>query len=271
MLDVFADGEHAIRASDGTHIFYRTIGDGPATLLFLHGWGGSGSGAFWNPMKRHLDSDGRRMVLVDLRGHARSDHTRDGFTTERVAQDVFEVADYLGASEIVLVAFSMSGRWAQWMACTEPARIIGQLLIAPAPAIPLPLTEEMLDGWIRTTRTRATFEGFVRQFTKNELASDLVDDYFASIQSSPEHSLRESFRMCCHAAFADRLTAIRAATLVVGGQHDPILPPDYLRQEIVRRIPKARLALLDCGHEIPLEQPHEMAAIIEGFLAGLGV
>lgn len=34
-------------------------------------------------------------------------------------------------------------------------------------------------------------------------------------------------------------------------------------------VPRARLAVLDAGHEIPLEQPRELAALIEAFLAGL--
>lgn len=268
MANVFSEGEQAIQASDGARIFFRTIGEGATTLLFLHGWGGSGSGSFWNPVLRHLEKDRIRLVLVDLRGHGRSEHTRHGFTTERFAQDMFEVADHLGVAELIVVAYSMSGRWAQWMACSDPQRVRGQVLIAPAPAAALPLTGEMVDDWIRTTRTRTACDGFVRQFTKNELASDIVDGYFASIQSSPEYSLRESLRMCCDAAFADRLTAVRAATLVVGGEHDPILVPDYLRQEVVQKIPEARLVLLDCGHEIPLERPREAAALIEAFLAG---
>jgi pimeloyl-ACP methyl ester carboxylesterase len=38
---------------------------------------------------------------------------------------------------------------------------------------------------------------------------------------------------------------------------------------MVDQIPGARLAFLDCGHEIPLEKPLEFAAVIEAFIAGL--
>ena len=76
--------------------------------------------------------------------------------------------------------------------------------------------------------------------------------------------------MCTHPGFTDRLNAIRARTLVVAGAHDPLLPPDYLREEIVRKIPAARLAVLDCGHEIPVELPRETGALIEAFVSGLG-
>jgi esterase len=260
--------ETNLRASDGTRLFSRIAGDGPTTLLFLHGWGGSGSGAFWDRALQHLDPTGLRVVLADLRGHGRSDHARDGFTTERFAEDMFEVADHVGASELIVVAFSMSGRWAQWMACTEPNRVQGQILFGPAPAAPLPLTEEILDDWIRATASRSTFETFVGQFTINPLSPDTLDDYYSSVQTTPEHSLRESYRMCTHPGFSNRLGDTRARTLVVAGAHDPLLTPDYVREEIVRKIPAARLARLDCGHEIPLEQPRETGALIEAFVAG---
>jgi hypothetical protein len=42
---------------------------------------------------------------------------------------------------------------------------------------------------------------------------------------------------------------------------------DLLRATIVEPIPGARLAIVDCGHEIPLDRPRELAAIIEAYLA----
>jgi pimeloyl-ACP methyl ester carboxylesterase len=58
-------------------------------------------------------------------------------------------------------------------------------------------------------------------------------------------------------------------TLVIGGTGDTMFPPDALRAAVVGPLAQARLELVDCGHEIPLEAPHELAALIEGFLAGL--
>ena len=262
--------ETTFRASDGAQICYRAAGNGPLTLLFLHGWGGNGTGTFWNDALAHLDPAGVRLVLADLRGHGRSEPARDGFTTERFADDLFEVADHAGATELVVVAFSMSGRWAQWMACARPVRVRAQILIGPAPAIALPLTEDVLDEWIRARATRGSFEKFIGQFTRTPLSTETVDEYYASVQATPELSLRESYRMCTHAGFSNRLETIQARTLVVAGAHDPMLPPDLLREEIVRKTPAARLAVLDCGHEIPLEQPRETAALIQAFVAGVG-
>ena len=89
--------------------------------------------------------------------------------------------------------------------------------------------------------------------------------------ATPQRSLSATLDMCRQGGqFMDRLPAVRAATLVIGGRHDPMLSPDTLRQAIVGPLPRARLALLDCGHETPLEKPQETAALVEAFLAGLG-
>jgi len=237
----------------------------------MHGWGGSGGESLWNPVLQHLSIDNVRFVLVDLRGHGLSGHAESGFTTEQFAEDMFEVADRFGAAELILIAYSMSGRWAQWMSQARPERVIGQLLIAPAPAAALPLTEDMLDDWIQGTRTRNAFDLWVRKFTKNPLSHEILTDYFASVEGTPENSLRATFRMCCEPGFSEKLAATRAATVVVGGIHDAMMSPDYLRAEVVQKIPGARLALLDCAHEVPMEKPLETAAIIEAFIAPLVV
>ena len=39
---------------------------------------------------------------------------------------------------------------------------------------------------------------------------------------------------------------------------------------VIAPLPHARLALLDCNHEIPIEQPRELAALLQAFVAGLG-
>ena len=53
------------------------------------------------------------------------------------------------------------------------------------------------------------------------------------------------------------------------GTEDAIFTPDVLRAGVLARLPQARLALLECGHEIPVELPQQLAAVTEGFLAGL--
>ncbi|MBV9481397.1 MAG: alpha/beta fold hydrolase, partial [Acidobacteria bacterium] len=88
-FDPDARANSAVRTEDGASLFYWAAGDGPRTLLFVHGWGGSGSGRFWAPLLQHLDLSGIRLIAADLRGHGRSDKIRAGFTTETFARDMF--------------------------------------------------------------------------------------------------------------------------------------------------------------------------------------
>jgi pimeloyl-ACP methyl ester carboxylesterase len=67
--------------------------------------------------------------------------------------------------------------------------------------------------------------------------------------------------------FADRVVPV--PTLVVGGLGDQIFGPEALRDGVVAPLPGARLELLDCGHEIPLERPRELAELIQGFVTDL--
>jgi pimeloyl-ACP methyl ester carboxylesterase len=81
--------------------------------------------------------------------------------------------------------------------------------------------------------------------------------------------LDESLRICTNISFADQISSIRVATLIVGGVHDTIFSPDVLRA-VQASIQGARLALVDSNHEIPIEAPRELAGLITAFVAGLG-
>jgi non-heme chloroperoxidase len=262
-------GLQKVRTDDGISIAYQAAGNGPRTLLALHGWGGAGTGHSWREVIRHLDLANLRIVAIDLRGHGESGRPHAGFTLERFGRDILAVADGVGAERFVIVGYSMGGRWAQWISCHFPARVLGQILIAPAPASALPLGEELLEGWMRDTGDRETFEPWARQFTSEPLPEAICDGYFDDVARASEVAKRETFRMCCRDDFSHAVGSTVAPTLVIAGNQDPVFSPEFLRQEVVARIAGARLARVDCGHEIPFERPAQAAALIEAFLAGL--
>jgi pimeloyl-ACP methyl ester carboxylesterase len=267
MLKVFNDGDGVFFASDGAKLFYHRIGKGSRSLVFLHGWGGSSS--YWNHMIRYVDTKDLSLICMDLRGHGRSDHTIDGFTTARFADDIYDLSQHLRISELIIVGYSMSARWSQWISCARPDRVAGQILIAPVPALALSFPPGMVEDWIQKVSTREGFHAFERQFISHSIQPDLLDDCFDAIATTPQHTLRETLRMCTEESFVDRLSASCAPTLIIGGIDDPMGTPEYLVNEVVQRIPKARLSSLPCGHNVPLEMPEETAAIINDFVSQL--
>jgi pimeloyl-ACP methyl ester carboxylesterase len=257
-----------VRTDDGVAIAYREKGDGSLPLLFLHGWGGSG--AYFDEMIGHLDLTGLRVLTPSFRGHGDSEKPTAGYTIDRFARDMFAVADHAEAERFVLVGFSMSGKYAQYMTVTEPSRVLAQVLIAPCPAAEFPIPEEMGRSWCDCHDDPRRVPEILAPLIKVPVNPSLMDAFVAEFRKVPRFALEKTLDMLREMSFLDEVKGIRAPTLVVGGSADPMLPPDYLRRNIVDLIPKARLALLDCGHETPQELPAGTAAILEAFLAGLG-
>jgi pimeloyl-ACP methyl ester carboxylesterase len=170
MLKVFNDGDGVFSASDGVKLFYRRVGQGSKALVFLHGWGGSSS--YWNHMLPHIDYRELSLICMDLRGHNRSDHTRHGFTTARFGDDILELAEHLQVSKPIVVGYSMSARWTQWICCTQADQVAGQILIAPVPALALSFPAGMADDWIQRVSTREGFHAFEGQFIARPVQPD---------------------------------------------------------------------------------------------------
>lgn len=256
-----------VKADDGVRISYNVRGEGPLTLLFMHGWAGSGS--YFDQTLSHLDLEGLRAVTMDMRGHGDSDKPDRGYTDERFARDAVAVADAIGAKDVVMVGFSMSGRFAQYVAVVAPKRVRAQVLIAGCPASPIPLPEETRRDWVARVGDAQRLKAVTAMFLTKPVEPAVLDQFGADAAKAVRVALDETLRILMQDSFADKLASRGIPTLVVGGIHDPIFSPDALRGWAAS-MPRARLALLDSNHEIPIEQPRELAALLEAFIAGLG-
>lgn len=255
------------RSADGAGIAFNVRGEGPVSLLFMHGWAGSGS--YWDDVLAELDLSGLRAITYDLRGHGDSDKHVGGFTYDTIAADASAVADAAGASRFVVVGFSMSGKFAQYVTCAHPGRVLGQVLIGGCPAGEIPLPAEVRSDWSGRAGDAARLREVTAAYVTNPVAADVLDRWASAAAKVPAAVLEESLRICADVSFADRLAAIRVPTLVVAGLHDPIFPPDVLRHGMQAVIRGARLVVVDSNHDIPIEAPRVLAGLISAFVAGL--
>lgn len=233
----------------------------------MHGWGGSG--AYYDETLKHLDLTGLRAVTVDLRGHGGSDKVETGYTLDRFARDALAVADHVGAAKMVVVGFSMSGKFAQYIPLLAPDRVVGQVLVAPCPASKLPFPPEIQRDWVNRVGNREKLREVTAMFITQPVKPEILDRWADDAVKVPRVALDETLNMLTQESFVERLESVRIPTLVVGGVHDPILTPAALRDSVVAPLARSRLALLDCNHEVPIEKPFELAGVIEAFLAGL--
>src|SRR5712691_12212653 len=104
-----------ITAKDGTQIYYKDWGQGPA-VTFSHGWPLSSDA--WDGQMLFLAQQGFRCIAHDRRGHGRSCQASDHNDMDGYADDLAAVIEALDLREASLVGHSTGGG--------EVARYIGR-------------------------------------------------------------------------------------------------------------------------------------------------
>ncbi|MEZ4662611.1 MAG: alpha/beta hydrolase [Caldilineaceae bacterium] len=93
-------------AANGITLHYtRTGGDKPP-LVLAHGF--SDDGLCWTPVAKALEAD-YDVIMVDARGHGRSDAPEAGYNPPTMAADLAGVITGLGLSKPVVMGHSMGG------------------------------------------------------------------------------------------------------------------------------------------------------------------
>jgi pimeloyl-ACP methyl ester carboxylesterase len=256
-----------IRLDDRAEIAYRTAGEGSTTLLCMHGW--AGSRAYFDPVIAQLDPSLVRAVSLDFPGHGSSADVSGRFTLDLLADAVIAVADASGADTFVVLGFSMSGKFAQYVSYRHPDRVLGQVLVAGCPVGELALPAELLEDWYARAGDAEQLSEIVRTYSTRPIPPQLLATLGRDMARVPLEALRGTMELLTSTSFLEEVTGSAVPTLVVGGTHDPIFTPDALLDGVVGPLTAARLHLLDCGHEIPVELPSDLAGLVEAFVAEL--
>ena len=253
------------RATDGVELSYQIVGTGPTSVLFMHGW--AGSGAYFDSTIECLDTAQVRAITYDLRGHGRSGRTDDGYHLDQLADDAITVADAADADLFVLVGFSMSGKFAQYVTNFNPNRVLGQILVAGSPVEEIPLPPELLADWYGRAGDADRLIEITQMFSTQPVPQEVLRRFGDDAAAIPLSALKGTIEAVTTTSFVIKTTTV--PTTVVGGEHDAMFAPDFLRDVMVDKYRRAELLLLDCGHEIPIERPRELAQIIQSFVEHL--
>lgn len=253
------------RADDGVSISYRTVGSGPADVLFVHCWGNSS--AAYADLLKVFDAAGLRLIVPDLRGTGESGRPETGYSLERYAKDMAAVLQDAKSNRAVVVGHSMGGQIAMLLAAGWPDLIAGQVLLCPVPPDGSPLdaaTISLLRDSSGNRQATKTIYGFGSPKLSGDALERMLDD--AATVAKP--AIQEGFDAWSKANIVSRLGAIRCPTLLVATD-DPFYSLEHQRAHTLAHIPGARLSYLpDCGHWCEVERPREVAAILQAFLAG---
>lgn len=246
---------------------YRTSGEGSTALLLLHGWAGSAS--YFDPLIVHLDPDLVYCVSLDLPGHGASGEPLAPYTLDLVADATIAVADASRADTFVLLGFSMSAKFAQYVAHRHPDRTVGQVLVAGCPTGHIPLPAEMLQDWYGRAGDAVGLVDVAVSAAARSIPDGVLEAFGRDAARVTRGVLEETLELCCTTDFRAEVAGSTVPTLVVGGTKDWIFTPDALREGVAGPLARAELRALDCGHEIPVEAPQELAELVTRFLRDL--
>jgi pimeloyl-ACP methyl ester carboxylesterase len=239
----------------------RTAGEGPP-LLFLHG------GDYVAQNQGFLDRLARRWQVLIPRhpGFGRSARP-DGFrSVHDLAYLYLDLIDRQRLGDVVLVGTSFGG-WVALELCVRSVERIGRLVLIDTLGVKFGGREEqdIADIYALPTEEvlRRTF------FNPPRAAPDysiLDDDDAASIAGDRAATTLYGWRPYMHDPGLRRwLHRVRVPSLVIWGQSDGIVSPDYGRK-LCRSLPDARFELVpEAGHYPQIERPDAVADAIEGF------
>jgi pimeloyl-ACP methyl ester carboxylesterase len=118
--------------TNGTQIYVRAGGEGPAVLL-LHGYGETGD--MWAPLAARL-AHNHKVIVPDLRGLGLSSRPAGGYDKKTQAEDMAGLLDALKIDKVDLVTHDIGNMVGYAFAAQHPDRVKKFVIIdAPLPGI----------------------------------------------------------------------------------------------------------------------------------------
>jgi len=237
-------------------------------VLLLHGLGWDHS--LWNPTVERLASH-YHMIAADTRGHGATDKPDGPYDMAMFARDTAALADALGLTGLCVVGLSQGGMVAQNLALLRPDLVASLVLVSTScrsgPSLRdnmearIAAMDKMGPGAAAAIAAESIFSPGWRAANPGALAR------FVSWRSGmPSAPLNAATRALYDFNLSNDLPRIAVPTLVVAGAEDVLTRPQGM-EEIAALIPGAEYRLIPkSGHMIPVEQPEQLDALLDGFL-----
>ncbi len=268
-----------IEMSDGTRIYYKDWGSGPA-VVFSHGWPLSADA--WDAQMMFLASRGYRCIAHDRRGHGRSSQPWSGNDMDTYADDLATLVETLDLRHAVHVGHSTGGgEVARYIGRHGTKRVAKAVLIGAVPPLMLK-TATNPDGLPLDVfnQIRADVLKDRSQFFK-----DLTIPFFGANRPGAHVSegVRDSFwRQGMQAGFKGALDCIKAfsetdftddlrkfdvPTLILHGDDDQIVPIGGSAMQSAKLVKASTLKVYPgLSHGMCVVNADEINADLLGFL-----
>jgi esterase len=236
----------------GVGIAYRDSGGiDPIPVVLVHGMGGDGH--TWDHFARSLIHRNRRVIIPDLRGHGRSEHT-SSYLFDEFGDDVARLCESLALTKVDLVGHSLGGYAVSRVAANDPD-LVRRLVVEECP-LPLrpgdtptsmtgrfPSPPELWHAASSVVRHPRTVLAFDRSMTKSALTQFR--------KPNPQ--------------WWEQLSDITASTLILYGGAGGMVDPVKL-EAVTAAMADCRALRFKSGHSIHRDRAGDFEAAVLPFL-----
>jgi len=248
---------------DGRRIDYDAWGEGPETVVFVHGGFGSSSN-LWARTASALPA-GVRAVAPNL--FLRSDPPADGYNVASFAGHVAAFVEALGLAPATFVGHSMGGVVCQLIGARHGhvAKRLGLVCTGPNirnHGVALSLMDQLVEGG----QTRANMTDIARHWFHEIPDLAAFDAYVEDSMAAPLDAMISAQRSLIDMDVEPELPSIRAPTLILHGVKDHGRTMDHA-ERLKAGIPNSELVLFEkSGHAPMWEEPSAFDRALHGFL-----
>jgi 3-oxoadipate enol-lactonase len=205
---------------------HRLEGDGPV-LVLLPSLGTTT--ALWDPQRPPL-AERFRLVLVEHPGHGGSPVPTEAFSVEDEARALLTLLDGLGIERFALAGISLGGMVGMTLATLAPERLGPLALCCTGAKLGDPESWRERVRVVRAEGTEAIVEVLrERWFAPEFRHSPAAEACLEQLREVPD----DAYARCAEAVgafdFRGELGRVEAATLVLGGEEDPVASPEVIR------------------------------------------
>ena len=287
-----AASEGSVAVSDSIRLVYRLFGQGPDTVIVVHGFQGTGTN-YMIPDLLRLARD-RVLIFFDQRGDGRSSAVQDSaqLGLQPRVRDIEAIRRKFGLERLALLGHSGGAAVALRYAVEHPDRVERLVLVAPPPPTGQPYGDQTMRAflprldsatWARVNtlqKSLSTAEDPVRvcreitgtmlrhaYFADSTRVRDMRGDFCASapdrLRTQPIRSA--VFQRSLPADWRPEVRAVSTPVLILHGDHDAI--PIAASLAWAETLPNARLIVIREADHLPwVEQPGQFFPAVDRFL-----
>jgi len=254
--------------ANGIDVHYCRTGGNKPPVVLLHGL--TANGACWTPLAQALEGD-YDVVMPDARGHGNSGAPDHGYRYDNFAADVVSFIDALGLATPVVLGHSMGGMTAAVVACRDPKRLRGLILVDPT--------------FLTLQRQREVHESDVAD-QHRRILNRPREDFLAEIRVRHSRRSREVIELFAQARFQTSIRAFEILTppnpdyvqlintldvpsLLVIGDVGSVVSPEVAAELAGINQCLEVVQIAEAGHGVPYDQPERFSAVVQTFLRSL--